>query len=161
MSNNIVCFPANHKSPSARAGSAQELQPVSDQALNQAVLLELLGAEPIAFNRLYVDIAGGVLPALWLTHAVKRARAITTREDVSDDLDFRFTMSARECEEEIGITRAQQVTCRRRLVELGLLTEEPSRKTSRYRLHMAELRRRTLEHIRPLATTIDRMQRSA
>src|SRR5881397_172442 len=36
----------------------------------EAVLLDLFGRPPVAFHRSFVDIAGGVSGALWLSHAV-------------------------------------------------------------------------------------------
>lgn len=159
MPTNVVKFPAGQRQEVVTSvNDRQNAMPASDRALTQAVLLELLGTEPISINRIYVSIAGGVLPALWLSNAMKRACAASA----TDGKDFRFAMSARECEEETGITRAQQITCRRRLIELGLLTEESRpHRLSRYRLHLDELRRQTLEQIRPLAASIERMQRSA
>lgn len=157
---NIVQFPANHRQePISHDDDTHDGMPVSDRALNQALLLEMLGTKPLSIHRIYVKITGGVLPALWLSNAVRRANA----EAVTDSRQFRFTMSARECEEETGLTRSQQNTCRKRLTELRLLTEErgPGR-LSCYWLQLGELRRQTLEQVRPLAASIEqRMRRSA
>ena len=58
---------ANQQDGSAAAGDMS-------QTLREASLLELLGRRPVIFHRVYVDIAGGVLPAIWLGHALELAR---------------------------------------------------------------------------------------
>ena len=91
-------------------------------ALGQAALLEWLGQSPIAFHRVYVDLTGGVLPALWLSHAMDRVSRANAAS-FEPNGDFVFAMSAHECELATGITRAQQTSCRKQLVELGLLSQ--------------------------------------
>ena len=59
------------------AANQQDGNPAADdasQTLHEAYLLELLGRRPVVFHRVYVDIAGGVLPAIWLGHALELAR---------------------------------------------------------------------------------------
>jgi hypothetical protein len=121
----------------------------------QATLLNWLGQPPISFHRVYVNIAGNVVAGLWLSHALAKAGKATKYEFDGDD--FIFSMSARECEEITGITRAQQAACRRNLSESGLLSEEGGqRRTSKYRLHMAEVARRMVRESEPLAAMLPR-----
>ena len=124
-------------------------------ALGQAALLEWLGQAPISFHRVYVDLAGGVLPALWLSSAMDRvAKAHTSAFDANGD--YVFSMSSHECHAATGITRAQQASCRRHLIQQGLLSEQSTqRKTTVYRLHLDRIVRRLISQSAPLA---DRLQ---
>lgn len=129
--------------------------------LGQAALLEWLGQSPIAFHRVYVDIAGGVLPALWLSSAMSRvARAHASAFE--DNGDFVFAMSAADCEMETGITRAQQAGCRRHLIGRGLLSEQAEqRKTIVYRLHLDRIARGLLQQAGPLAQQLEQIDAAA
>ena len=119
--------------------------------LGQAAMLQWLGQPPIAFQRAYVDIAGGVLPALWLSSAMNRV-ARASASDFESNGDYVFAMSAAACEAETGISRAQQVSCRRQLIRQGLLSEQAmQRKTTVYRLHLNQIARQLLEQAGPLA----------
>jgi hypothetical protein len=120
-------------------------------ALGQGVLLEWLGQAPITFHRAYVGIAGGVLPALWLSRAMERvAKAHAAEFEANGDLVF--AMSAQECEIATGITRAQQVSCRRTLIAQGLISEHAEqRKTILYRLHLNRIARKLMAQSAPLA----------
>ena len=128
--------------------------PVDRALLNQAVMLNWLGQQPVAFNRSYVDITGGVVSALWLSHvmdkmAARRAGAIDPNGD------YVFEMTGRECEQDTGITRGQQGTCRRQLSALGLLTEESRQgKVARYRLHVNRLMQCLIRQAGPLAAIL-------
>lgn len=120
-------------------------------ALGQAALLEWLGQSPIAFHRVYVDLTGGVLPALWLSHAMDRVSRANAAS-FEPNGDFVFAMSAHECELATGITRAQQTSCRKQLVELGLLSQQAiQRKTTVYRLHLDRIARSLLANSASLA----------
>ena len=126
--------------------------------LGQAALLEWLGQAPIAFHRVYVDLTGGVLPALWLSSAMDRvARAHATSFEVNGD--FVFAMSAHECEAVTGISRSQQVSCRKTLVKLGLISEHAEqRKTTVYRLHLDRIARGLLTQAAPLAEQLQKYE---
>ena len=119
--------------------------------LGHAALLEWLGQEPVSFQRCFVDITGGVLPALWLSHAmrhVSRARA----GEFEANGDFRFAMSSSECEAATGLTRAQQAGCRRSLINQGLMSEQAEkRKTIVYRMHLEHIARALMVQAAPLA----------
>ena len=142
--------------PSARPSPNHLPQPSGElrrlpNALGQAALLEWLGQSPSAFHRVYVDLTGGVLPALWLSSAMDRvAKANASSFEVNGD--YVFAMSAQECETATGITRAQQATCRKQLVEMGLISEQAEqRKTIVYRLHLDRIARSLLSQAAPLA----------
>ncbi|QIL73098.1 hypothetical protein G7048_23730 [Diaphorobacter sp. HDW4B] len=125
--------------------------------LGQATILNWLGQSPISFHRIYVDITGSVVVGLWLSHVLALAANADSRAFDGDD--FVFTMSARDCEAATGITRAQQVSCRTRLAELGFLTEAGGqRKTPTYRLHMALVARHLLKTSEPLASAMSDRQ---
>jgi hypothetical protein len=90
--------------------------------INQALLLNFLGQQPIVFQRIYVDVAGSVIAALWLSNAINKMTEMAAVTD--SEGRFKFSLSAAQCEEETGISRHQQVTCRRLLINQGLLSEE-------------------------------------
>ena len=118
--------------------------------LAQATLLNWLGQSPITFHRIYVDITGSVVSGLWLSYALNKAARASPGEFEGDD--FVFSMSARDCEVETGITRGQQVTCRKSLSELGLMSEEGGqRKAPIYRLHMGVVANRMMRESQSLA----------
>ena len=121
--------------------------------LGQAAMLEWLGQTPISFHRAYVELAGGVVPALWLSHAmyVTSARA----HEFEPDGDFVFSMTAVECEAATGISRTQQLTCRRTLVAAGLLSERSVRRQPTvFRLHLDAIARKLIAQSAPLAETL-------
>lgn len=120
--------------------------------LGQAVLLEWLGQSPIAFHRVYVDLTGGVLPALWLSNAMDRVSRASAPSSFEANGDYVFAMSANECELATGITRSQQAGCRKQLIELGFLSEHAvQRKATVYRLHLNCVARRLLANSASLA----------
>ncbi|WP_284402109.1 hypothetical protein [Acidovorax sp. SUPP2825] len=125
--------------------------------LGQAVLLDWLGQAPISFHRAYVDIAGGVVPALWLSSAMARM-VHAPRESFQGD-NFVFAMSAQECEQETGISRGQQETCRRQLIAAGLVSEQSGqRKPIVYSLHLDAIARALIEQAEPLAQMLHFLQ---
>lgn len=144
---------------SRNAANEQPAQPSANlhrlpNALGQAALLEWLGQAPIAFHRAYVDIAGGVLPALWLSCAMTRVARANAREFESNG-DYVFAMSSSECERETGISRGQQAGCRKHLIAQGLMSEQAEqRKATCYRLHLDRIARRLLLQVGPLAQSL-------
>lgn len=138
---------------------------LTDQdALRKAALLELLGRKPVTFHRIYAEIAGGVLPAIWLTQAMAFA-AKTNETPLNDKGGTVFTMTARECEEETGLTRSQQAMCRRKLMQAGLISAFGKEgRMARYLLHRDVIGQRLLNVARPLAqqlTATSTSQRTA
>lgn len=122
--------------------------------LGQAAMLEWLGQTPISFHRAYVELTGGVVPALWLSHAMSRVTSARAHE-FEPDGDFVFSMTAIECEAATGISRAQQLTCRRALAAAGLLSERSvKRQPTVFRLHLDAIARKLLAQSAPLAETL-------
>ena len=102
--------------------------------LSQATLLNWLGQAPISFHRIYADVAGGIVPGLYLSHLLNRVSHAMPSE--FDGNDYVFVMPFTECETVTSITRNQQVTCRKSLIDAGLLSEHVPYKKNTYRLHM-------------------------
>lgn len=125
--------------------------------LAQAALLNLMGQTPISFHRLYVDITGNVVTALWLSSMLERV-AQARPEDFQDD-DYVFHLSAMQCHQLTGITASQQRTCRRDLIALGMLSEQtgPGR-VPEYRLHMNVVADAILNASASLATSLEKSQ---
>lgn len=120
-------------------------------ALGQAALLEWLGQSPISFNRAYVGIAGGVLPALWLSAAMERVAQAKAGE-FEPNGDFVFAMSTQECETATGLIRSQQLRCRRDLIGAQLLSEQAKPGAAMlYRLHLERVARALMAQSAPLA----------
>lgn len=126
---------------------------VMDRAfLNQAMMLDFFGQPPLSIPRSYVDITGSVVAALWLSHALDKQASATDSGG-----DHVFVMTGKDCERDTGITRAQQVTCRRVLLDRGLLSEESQQgKVGRYRIHMDRLAQCLMRQAAPLAEALRR-----
>lgn len=102
--------------------------------LSQATVLNWLGQAPISFHRIYADVAGGIVPGLYLSHLLNRvSHALPTEFDGND---YVFVMPFTECETVTSITRNQQISCRKSLIDAGLLSEHIPYKKNTYRLHM-------------------------
>jgi len=143
--------------PGVDPASANAVLPSSDDALwEEARLLHWFGQETIAFNRGYVGLTGNVLSALWLSYVLDRLPALVRAgRATADDDAYRFSMSGLECEQATGITRAQQSTCRRQLVDAGLLTEDGTRgRTVSYTIRLDHLRKKMTEQAEPLLRAI-------
>lgn len=139
----------------AKAPTSPEADAPIDRALlEQAVMLNWLGQQPVSFHRSYVDVTGNVVAALWLSYAMdKMTQASTGILDSNGDLVF--AMTGKECEQDTGITLSQQVTCRRLLIKQGLLTEEGSPgRTVRYRIRVDRLVQRLLLAAKPMAVAL-------
>ena len=72
---------------------------------------------PIAFQRAFVDLGIGITGALLLSQAVYWANR-------TDDEDGWFYKTQDEWQSETGLTRTEQETARRRLIALGVMSEE-------------------------------------
>ena len=53
---------------------------LADSSLTQAILLDWLGQQPIAFHRIYVDISGSVTAAVWLSLVLSRMSGISSEQ---------------------------------------------------------------------------------
>lgn len=119
--------------------------------IHSAMMLEWIGQAPIMIHRAFIDLTGNVLTALWLSYAVEKAKEVM-EQDTSSVI---ISMSASECEKQTGITRAQQQTCRKALIALGLLTEEGEQgKTLNYRIHIRQLMQMLEKQVQPMADAI-------
>ncbi|MCR6480966.1 hypothetical protein NU688_32750 [Variovorax sp. ZS18.2.2] len=135
-----------------------------EQALNEAVLLNWLGQQPVVYHRIYVDITGGVVAAVWLSHVIDRLPMIGRDSQVTSGMsadpgNADFDLSDSDCEEATGISAEQQVLCRKLLAARGLLSERVAfdRASSGkaihgcYTIHMSKLSELLRDASRPLA----------
>lgn len=117
--------------------------------LKSALFLDLIGQEPITINRAFVDLTGNVLSALWLTYAMERER-----RNESEDF-FEILMASSCCTKDTGITRAQQQTCRKALVDLGILHEDAGQgRVITYRISKRRLLELLKQQAMPLASAL-------
>lgn len=131
----------------------QGIDAVDSSVLRKAALLELLGRKPVTFQRIYADIAGGVLAAVWLGRALELAGE--SSDAALGHEGGVFSMTTRECEEATGLTPSQQATCRRKLIAAGLVSPlERCGRVPRYLLHRDVLAQRLLVAAEPLARQI-------
>lgn len=127
-----------------------------EQYLKSALLLEWIGQAPITINRAFVDLTGNVVTALWLSHAVEKAL------QVQDESSVLVELSSAAVEKDTGITRAQQQTCRKTLVSMGLVTEEGGQgRAPKFRIHMDRLMDRLREQAQPLADALEDSDQAA
>lgn len=107
-----------------QAASAEEgadAMQLADSSLTQAVLLDWLGQQPIAFHRIYVDISGSVTAAVWLSLVLSRM-ANVPGEQIDASGIHRFTLARTQCEAETGLTETEQRKAHRQLVKAGVLS---------------------------------------
>lgn len=114
--------------------------------IHSAMMLEWLGQAPVTIHRAFIDLTGNVLAALWLSYALDRAPG---QDQVGSVL---VEMTSAECLKDTGITRAQQQTCRKALVDLGILTEEGDKgRALQYRINTQRLMDLLIKQAQPLA----------
>lgn len=99
----------------------------------QAVLLDLFGRPPVVFHRSFVEIAGGVNGALWLSHAVALSQEPGAHGDAT------FFLSPEQCTEATGMSTREQNHARKSLRSAGLLHECRHGGTRGYRLDLQRL----------------------
>lgn len=115
--------------------------PTAPSDPEHAVLLDLFGRPPVVFHRSFVDIAGSVNGALWLSHAMALSQEGGSRGDPS------FHLSTKDCFEATGMSLREQVRARKSLRSAGLLLE--SRRGGgvvAYRLDFERLAQALLDH---------------
>jgi hypothetical protein len=100
---------------------------------DQAMLLELFGRPPVVFHRSFVEIAGGVNGALWLSHAMAIGHEPGTEGAAT------FLMSAEQCTEATGMSSREQDLARKQLRSAGLLFECRRGDMPVYRLDLQRL----------------------
>ncbi len=83
--------------------------------MDKRLILGMLD-RPVAFHRIFVDLAGSVTAALFLSQAL-----YWTGKGASDD-EFYKTME--EWQEETGLSRSEQESARRTLRQIGVLEEQ-------------------------------------
>jgi hypothetical protein len=141
-----------------------------------AVLLDWLGQQPVAFSRVFVDITGGVLSALWLSHVLNLVQAQAGHLDGANG-EFIFELTAQACHEATGLTEREQIRSRTSLIELGLLgrpTAQPAGPRRRqaaeagprvgaraWSLNLGRLAELLLQHSRPLAQAMVQQRTAA
>lgn len=122
-----------------------------EQYLKSAMLLDWIGQAPITINRAFVDLTGNVVTALWLSHAVDKALQLPSESSVL--IEF----SSAAVEKDTGITRAQQQTCRKALIAMGLVTEVGGQgRALKLRIHMERLMEQLQLQAQPLADALER-----
>lgn len=123
-----------------------------------AMLLEWVGQAPVTIHRAFIDLTGNVLCALWLTYALEKAKA--WEHGASKNGMVAIDMTSAECERDTGITRAQQQTCRKVLVQMQILSEVGGQgKAIQYTLDTHRLLDLLMQQAQPLADAL-RVSRS-
>lgn len=114
---------------------ARRLPPVAVQdslvptelTTEQAVFLDIFGQAPVAFHRVFVDITGSVVSALWLSNAINLISQIIQSSPRGGEAtlasDVWFSLSSDDCHATTGLSRREQETARESLRELGMLFE--------------------------------------
>jgi hypothetical protein len=130
-SHSLVTAPAARPEPWLCGTSA----PAGDPPLHpdQAMLLELFGRPPVVFHRSFVEIAGGVNGALWLSHAMALC------QEPGAEGTATFVMSTAQCTEAIGLSLREQDLARKSLRSAGLLFECRRDDVRLYRLDLQRL----------------------
>ena len=86
--------------------------------IDPSLVLEIFGQNPIVFHRIYVDVTGDILAALWLSYAVYYQNEMPEALD-----DGWLARSQAQWQEDTGLSRREQERARRRLRELDLIVE--------------------------------------
>ena len=135
--------------PAAKASSDEGLR-------EEARFLHWFGQETIAFNRGYVEITGNVVSALWLSYVLERMPLqVRAGQAHLADEQYKFSLTALDCEEATGITRAQQAGCRVQLERLGLLHVDGARgRVASYTVNLRRLREIMTEQSLPLLAAL-------
>lgn len=115
----------------ASAGDRSDAMLLADSSLTQAVLLDWLGQQPIAFHRIYVDITGSVTAAVWLSLVLSRM-ASSSVDHIDAEGIHQFTLAKYQCETETGLTEAEQRKAHRQLVNAGVLSVSYPRKNEKF-----------------------------
>lgn len=125
----LPTLPTSTKTPpSADESEAMQL---ADSSLTQAVLLDWLGQQPIAFHRIYVDISGSVTAAVWLSMVLSRMASGPSEQIDASGL-HRFTLAKTQCEAETGLTEAEQRKAHKQLAKAGILSVSYPKKNEKH-----------------------------
>jgi len=154
-------LPCSEPAAAANDGGPVSLRTGAEQAaLSQAVLLDWLGSQPVAFQRVYVDVCGGVIAAVWLSMALSLLDG-KGREQVDAQGVFRFTMPSKLCEAQTGLTDAEQRRARQQLINAQLLYvqgRKGGRNTPVFALDLHRLTAHLLQHSEGLAQLLEQQQ---
>lgn len=141
--------------PPVEESPVPPFQQLHDEATNQAVLLNWLGQQQVVFHRIYVDVAGGVLPALWLSHVLSQMLvALQQSPDAAGNGEYLVQLDAMVCQTDTGLTPAEQRKCIAILADLGLIVPDRPRAPNTCRLRLQRLTDLMIEHSAPLAAAI-------
>jgi hypothetical protein len=98
-----------------------EASVLAESSLTQAILLDWLGQQPVAFHRVYVDISGSVSAAVWLSMALSRMTSADT-QGIDVNGIYQFTLATAQCKVETGLTQLEQHKAHRQLSKVGILS---------------------------------------
>lgn len=116
----LPALPSASKKESVANSDAVAL---ANSSLTQAVLLDWLGQQPIAFHRIYVDITGSVTAAVWLSFALSRIANLAEGSVAVDASGiYQFTLARTHCQAETGLIDSEQRKAHQQLVKAGVMT---------------------------------------
>jgi len=121
--------------------------------VTSAVLLDWLGQQPITFHRVFVDITGNVISAIWLTYALSSLTS-DVRSAMDDQGLYQFNFSTEGCSSQTGLTALEQKKCILNLQQLGLVIKTSARAQRgqvRISINLQGLANQMLEHSKSLA----------
>lgn len=151
-----IAVPMTAPGTTDKAAASLATTGLSNHHLSQAVLLDWLGSQPVAFHRVYVDVCGSVTAAVWLSLVLSlldsQGKKLVDAQGI-----FRFALSASQCEAQTGLTYREQRKAQRQLIECQLLADEgkqPGQTVSMFALDMNALTQRLLAHSAGLAELI-------
>jgi hypothetical protein len=84
--------------------------------------------QPIAFQRIFVDVTGRITSALMLSWAVQQYELGET------DNNGWFAKTSEDWSRDTGLSKDEQTTAKRRLIDLGILEEDRNRVDNGLRL---------------------------
>lgn len=126
---------------------------LANHHLSQAVLLDWLGSQPVAFHRVYVDVCGSVTAAVWLSMVLSLLDG-PGKKQVDAQGIFHFNLVPSHCEAMTGLTDREQRKAQRQLQDAQLLTVEgkkPGKPQLGFALDMNRLTQHLLNHSEALA----------
>lgn len=151
----LSCPPTVHRAHTSALPGRPDPSSQPDDIDRQAVVLNWLGQQEVVFHRIYVDIVGGVLPALWLSHVLSHLLvSLQTSRDAVDGAEYVFAIDTRLCQAATGLTSAEQLRCIASTAELGLVVPDHARSPQTCRLRLQRLADLMIEHSAPLASAL-------
>jgi hypothetical protein len=151
-----ACAPELSPIPTEQDAASLSTTSLTNHYLSQAVLLDWLGSQPVAFHRVYVDVCGSVNAAVWLSLVLSLLDGHGKKRVDAQGI-FRFGLSTSQCEAQTGLTYAEQRKAQRQLVKSQLLAlerKQTSHASPRFALDMNALTRLLLSRSSGLADLI-------